>query len=180
MSKSDRQRLFFKIFTLAILFSCLMLLSKGKSFFTATSQETRLPEILIEPQPESPLVISPLRVESTEPYIYEILYNVTNIGKKPIRAYTVRQITLVGKQEEEETATFSDLDLSNRTLQPNQSMPESAVMQPFSKQTPSNFTLSVDFIEFTDGTIWGADLSKFAERMAGQRSGARESAKHLS
>jgi hypothetical protein len=137
-----------------------------------------LPEVLVAPQTESPLVISPLRVEAPAPNTYEILYNLTNLGKKPIRAYTIRQLMLVRGQEQD-SATFVDLDLTNRTLQPNQSISESAVLQPFAKQTPSNFTVSVDFIEFTDGTTWGVDLFKFAERMAAQRLGMREAAQRL-
>lgn len=182
MSQSARKSLPFKFFILATLFFCLpLLLSRNTNFFSLAvtqQQDNKLPEVLVATQPESPLIISPLRVEAPEPYIYEILYNLTNIGKKPIRAYTIRQVMFVGGQEQE-AATWVDLDLTNKMLQPNQSIPEGAVFQPFSKQTPSNFTLSVDFIEFADGTTWGADLIKSAERMAGRRAGARESVKHL-
>jgi hypothetical protein len=160
-----------------------MLLSRGRGYFTfatkqETQQDTRLPEILVAPQPESPLVISPLRVESPEPQVYEILYNVTNISSKPILAYTISQIKVVGRQEQKE-ATWVDLDLTNKMLQPNQSIPEGYAFEIPSKQLPSDITLAIDFIEFADGTTWGTDSFKVAERIAAQRYGARESVKHL-
>jgi hypothetical protein len=37
----------------------------------------------------------------------------------------------------------------------------------------------VDFVEFTDGTTWGADACQSAELLAGQRAGAREARKLL-
>jgi hypothetical protein len=183
MSKSDKKNLFYKFFILGVLISCLLSLSKSVSFFGLAMtqdmpQDTRLPEILVAAQPESPLVISPLRVESPEPHAYEILYNLTNISKKPIRAYTIREVMFVGGQEQK-GATWVDLDLTNKVLRPNESIPEGYAFSLPSKQTPSDITLAVDFIEFTDDTTWGADNFEVAGRIVAQRSGARETGKHL-
>ncbi len=183
MSKSDKKRLFYKFFILAVLLSCLPSLSKSVSFLSLAmtgqrQQDNRLPEMLVAAQPKSPLVISPLRVESPEPHAYEILYNLTNIGKKPIRAYTIREVMFIGGQEQV-SVTFVDLDLTNKMLQPGQSIPEADAFALPSKQKPSDITLAVDFIELTDGTTWGADLIKTAAHMAGRRAAARESVKHL-
>ena len=183
MSKSDKKRLLYKFFILAVLLSCLLPLSKGVSFFSLAmteqrQQDNRLPEMLVATQPESPLVISPLRVESLKPHDYEILYNLTNIGRKPIRAYTISRRMLVGGQEQK-GATWVDLDLTNKMLQPGQSIYGSYAFIVPSKQAPSDITLAVDFIEFIDSTTWGADSIKSAELIAGRRAGAHEAIKHL-
>ena len=39
--------------------------------------------------------------------------------------------------------------------------------------------LSVDFVEFADGSTWGADTARYAESLAGERAGARAEAERL-
>jgi len=42
-----------------------------------------------------------------------------------------------------------------------------------------SLTLSIDYVEFTDGTTWGKNTQRTAENIAGQREGRRQTAKKL-
>ena len=99
------------------------------------------------------------------------------MGAKPIRAYNISQITLRGTQDSR-GMLLSNLELSNVVLRPGQYFTESITYQP-SADKPNQVTLSVDFVEFADGTTWGPNLYKADEMLDGQRAGAREAKKRI-
>jgi len=178
MIGEGKQSVFVRILILGVLTTCLVLLSSGgKIAGNISSQKASVPSVSVQPQSNAPLRINVLSYDSSDPRTPEIIYEVTNVSAKPIRAYTVSQETLRGT-EKSEGSVLSDLDLSAAVLQPGQYSTESITYQPLSEK-PSQVTLSVDFVEFADGTTWGPNLYKSADMLAGQRAGAREARKRI-
>jgi hypothetical protein len=136
------------------------------------------PEVYkVTPQPDSPLR---LRVKTRWLYLllnvaswtdrngYELYHSVENVGAREISAYAIR-ITPPGG--------CSPWIMSPDFMQPGKSDTKST-WSSFSPSAPVR-TYEVDFVEFADGTTWGADVCQSAERLAGERAGGAAVAERL-
>ncbi|MDQ3254939.1 MAG: motile sperm domain-containing protein [Acidobacteriota bacterium] len=180
MSRLDKQRLFIKFLTLVVLVICLSFLSYGENFVVFTTElQTKTPTMSVQSSSDTPLLISSLRFDPSEPRAPEITFEITNVSSNPIRAYAIREVTTKDTLKGESgSAMIADMDSTNAILQPGQTITDSIIHQALSKET-SDIKIIVDFIEFTDGTTWGPDLYKSAERLAGRRAGVSEANKRL-
>ncbi len=142
-------------------------------------------EVSIYPQPDSPLrllnAVPTWRksndIKGEELNMLSVAFVSQNVGDKAIRAYTIRQFE--GDFDKDIGATiFSFFPFDNNSLQPNQSLDEHLGESGYRKK-PETVVLAVDFVEFTDGTIWGKDLSKSAERFAGVQAGIKAGKDYL-
>lgn len=132
------------------------------------------PEVwAIKPQTDSPLSLSvktywlslKLKTKWTDPSHYEIYTSVENVNDGAVSAYAIRH--------------SPGLEIPGLCVR---IMPRDKVLErgkshgisTWSSFSPSDpvLTYEVDFVEFTDGTTWGADVCRSAERLAGQRAGA--------
>jgi hypothetical protein len=177
MLQSDGRRIFLKILTLGVLVFCLGLLSYGISGArlanTYTGQASvQAPIISVVPQTDVPLRISSVRFEEPSQGAPEIFFSITNLSDKAISAYAIRQDVRAGAKSMSSTFLI-DLDVKDSSLQPGQTAERFDTVEPLSGGA-HNLSLSVDYVEFADGTKWGSDSFKFAEQLAGQRAGARE------
>lgn len=136
-------------------------------------------EILIYPQPDSPLqilnVIQRSRVSTDETgrewNLLSADFVLQNVGDKAIRAYTFREFS--GDFETDLGSVIFSYKLSAEgILKPNQSSNEQ-VGESGSTEVKKNYKLAVDFIEFTDGSTWGKDLSNSAQQLAGLKTGIK-------
>ena len=112
-------------------------------------------------QPDSPLSIRTNRIIFDDPYKPSFEYTVVNNNDKPVRAYTIRK---------DDGLTGSNLSMLNSPLQPGQSQWEASGDTSYSEPVQT-ILLSVDFVEFTDGTAWGPDTTRSYQRLAGIRAG---------
>ena len=136
-----------------------------------SSTNSQSPIILIRPQPDAPLAILPSTVDSADPRAPEINYLVVNISQKSVRAYAIIDEISFGnaKSKGAQLSNIADPDL---ILKPGQSVIKSLGGDEYSSAVQT-ITLSVDFVEFIDGTTFGNDIFKSRERLDGQRAGAR-------
>jgi hypothetical protein len=137
--------------------------------------------ITVETQNDSPLKIS--SVAATSPFdadsqIMEFGYYLINSSQKPIRAYAIKQELSVDGTKSGGTVSLDNLQLTNSLLRPNESRftGDTVRLRPNKKTI---VVLSVDFVEFSDGTKWGLDSLKSSAQVAGQRAGARSISQQL-
>ncbi|HJQ32431.1 MAG TPA: hypothetical protein VJ866_09635 [Pyrinomonadaceae bacterium] len=134
----------------------------------------------VRPQPDSPLRLSiktywlalKLKTQYTDPNGYEIDYYVENVGELAVSAFALQHAP------GEEIPGLCVWDLSPaRLLRPG----KTDVRTSWGGYTPDApvLTYEVDFVEFKDGTTWGADVCRSAERLAGERAGAAAAAERL-
>lgn len=132
------------------------------------------PEVwAVKPQPDSPLRLSvktywlalKLKTKWTDPNHYEIYTSVEDVSDGAVSAYAIRHPPGL-----EIPGLCVRIMPHDRVLEPGKSHGRST----WSSFSPSDpvLTYEVDFVEFTDGTTWGADVCRSAERLAGQRAGA--------
>jgi hypothetical protein len=167
-----------RIVFLAIVFALFLI-----SVLDATAQT----EISIYPQPDSPLQISNV-VQRSEKFTDDmgrewekliVNFTLQNICDKTIRAYTLREFS--GEFDTHLGSVIAAYKLSgDEIFKPNQFSNEqigessSTLSTPSSTKFRENFKLAVDFIEFTDGTTWGKDLSNSAQQIAGIKTGIKK------
>lgn len=161
------KKLVLKCFTLTLLAFGVYVTTTTpmQALLAAPQSRERLPAASIASQADSPLRIVNTFTES-EPGLVRVRVMAQNQSQKRIRAYAILA----------DAGAYSRLDFANLTT-------PTALFQPtqiktidisFSEsEAPASVTLSVDFVEFDDGSTWGADSYHSRDRLAGQRAGAK-------
>jgi hypothetical protein len=160
--------------TLTVLLTCLgILVYRTPNAVTvhAGQGNDRPPDISIIPQPNSPLLISSVKFDGTSHGQPEITFNITNVSGKSVSAYAIREDVRAGGRTRSSSLLF-DLELVDKVLSAGQSVTRADVFAPLAEE-PNSLSLSVDYVEFSDGTMWGADSFRSAEQVAGERESAR-------
>lgn len=173
MLNSDVKKIVMKYFALMLMVLALLLFSRDstKALF-ATSQASRdgaqLPTITQADQGDAPLRIVHAFVETPSPEKVVVRVMVQNQSARQIRALAIASNIRV-----------DFLNLSGRTsiLLPSQIKTFDIVYTEDGR--PKSINLSVDFVEFGDGTTWGADIANSRDRLAGQREGAKAERQRL-
>jgi hypothetical protein len=143
---------------------------------TSSKEDIPGPEVFkVKPQPDSPLRLwvktrwlHLLMSTYTDRNGYELTHFVENVSARDVSAYAIR-ITPPGG--------CSPWIMSPDFMQPGKSDAKTT-WDSFKPSAPVR-TYEVDFVEFTDGTTWGADLCQYAERLAGERAGGAAAADRL-
>ena len=125
---------------------------------TASAQSVH---VNVKPQPDSPISLTAVRIIFDDPYKPAFEYTIVNNNDKPIRAYTIRR---------DDGMTGSSLSMLNSPFLRGQSHSESIGDTTYSEPV-REILLSVDFVEFADGTSWGPDTTRSSQRLAGIRAG---------
>lgn len=128
---------------------------------TCATTSAQSVHVNVKPQPDSPISLSAVRLVFDDPHKPAFEYTVVNNNDKPIRAYTIRQ---------DDGMTGSSLSMLNLPLQRGQSRWVSTGNTSYSEPV-REILLSVDFVEFVDGTVWGPDTTHSSQRLAGTRAG---------
>lgn len=174
-------RLLGRLSALFVLTLCLIAVSRsggGSSLrspaATSTTSQAQEPTITAQVQRDSPLAITSITSAGRMvPDLQNIEFGfyVINISSKPIRAYAIRQDNSAGATKLGGGVALYNPQLANSLLLPNQStfIPDTSYVTSDQK---NSIVLSVDFVEFSDGTKWGPDSERSSERAAGQRAAA--------
>lgn len=135
------------------------------------------PQVGVVPQPDSPLRISSVRTKWAVPDRsgIELYVVVENVNGKAVSSYATRDD---GGGDAGAACLLLSAHSPGKVLRPGGSEGRST-WRGYSPSSSAPPRRMVDFVEFTDGTTWGADACRSAELLAGQRAGAREARKLL-
>jgi hypothetical protein len=168
-------KLMLKGFTLMMLLLSLVFFSRESTKSLLASAQTGQgrslsPTISISPQEDGPLRIISTLVVSAEPQNFRLQVMIQNQSLKGIRAYALTSETASDKKQNGYT------DFQNF-------MQQSGIWQPASTKIAEvsdtqsdpivSVRLTIDFVEYTDGTTWGPNTQHSSDILAGQREGAR-------
>lgn len=167
-------RVFTRLFTLLVLAVTLIMVSRGNrnQLQAITIRENaplstpQKPAITVDIQPDVPIVISSPRVVYADSEYAEFVYDLTNASTKPVRAYAIRQQV---PKEAASSFLFINLPLNGQPPLSPKAMTTSYDTSDIKPGKELRVALSVDYVEFVDGTTWGQDSGNFAETSAGQR-----------
>jgi hypothetical protein len=176
MARLLNQRLFLRFLALGVLSLCFIIVSRSsgdtplaKAILSQWTPQAKVPTLTTQNQPDSPLTISALRTVSQDGQNLEVSMELINVSKKPIRAYAVKQSV---EGDGSGQVIFTSLEANNKpAMGPNQISTNFDTYQ-MSSVTAEHVIFSVDYVEFSDGTKWGSDSGKSAERSEGLRAGS--------
>jgi hypothetical protein len=130
------------------------------------------PLLIIKDQPDSPLTITSVIVDNfPDPRMPTIDFNVMNNSGKRIMVYAIKHEAALGSRGAMSGWIAINSPDNKRALRPGKA-PQVEISRIQYPQPPESFTLSVDFVEFVDGTRWGEDTFKNGDRIDGVRAGA--------
>lgn len=133
------------------------------------------PKISVLEQKDSPLQISSTYVISSNGYSPEYRYLITSKSDKIIRAFTIQIDTIVGKDNIKlQRFVLNHLTSESLILQSYQSKQITEGGGSTYSEVIKEIILSVDFVEFADGSTWGKDSNHSAEILSGQRAGGKD------
>jgi hypothetical protein len=135
------------------------------------------PRVVISEQPGSPLLILSTFVDVSKPLSPRYGYSITNTGDKPISAFAIQESVSLLPGAPSTSTSFTHFPTVKLLLRPHASMQEEGGAGRLYEQPPVEVGLSVDFVEFADGTRWGVDVGKSGERLDGQRAGGKAAIK---
>lgn len=142
----------------------------SQNTFSLASLKT--PEIIILEQKDSPILISsPHANSNTLKPSYG--YVISNVSDKTIRAFAVKEDVFYGKENYKQSGvTLSHFITQQQLLNSNESRQQYAENNTTYPEDVNKIVLSIDFVEFEDGSVWGENSNKSDEYLEGQRAGA--------
>ena len=171
MKLRETLRLFSKFVTLGILVGSLWFFSRE-----GFSQAAPL-QVVAAQQTGSPLLVQVTYVDSSNPLQPRYQYSVTNVGDKPVRAYTIKESTNLDAGAPVVRTSLSNLPAVTQLLKPYGVRREEGGLGRTYQVPPIKIEMSVDFVELADGTRWGDDTAKSGERLDGIRAGGKAAIK---
>lgn len=172
MPEAGMKRIALKCLTLALLVLCLFVFSKDstKRLLASAPPTAQMPDVFIENQQNGPLRIISTYIESANPKDFRLNLTATNQSVKAIRAYAIISDHTT-ESNQSRHVEFANLTKPSAIIQPGQAA--SIAINDNQEAPIIRIRLAVDFIEFADGTTWGADQQNSRDRLAGQREGAK-------
>jgi hypothetical protein len=128
-------------------------------------------KVKILEQKDCPLQITVINVDNSALSAQNIVYSLQNISNKPIRAYTL----LGDGKNDGKVVTNSFV---TRLFQPDGYEYDNFFVESEIAKEGTIF-LSIDYVEFEDGSFWGKDREKKSKEIAGEFEGRKAAVKHL-
>lgn len=129
--------------------------------------------VTVADQPDSPLLLVPAGVDSSDPLSPRYGYLLTNISGKAIRAFTIQERVSVDAGLPVVGSNLSHFPVERLFLKPQETRQEEGGFGSRYNSPPVKIELVVDFVEFVDGTRWGGDAGGSGDRLDGIRAGGR-------
>lgn len=155
-----------KALTLAVIAGCLWFYASS-----SLSQAVRSPRFVVAEQPGSPLLILLTGMDSSSPLEPRYWYSITNTTEKAVSAYAIQETVRLGAGTPVVGTGFVHFPAEQLLFQPHSSRQEAAGIGKTYERKPVEIVLTVDFVEFADGSRWGDDVGRSGERLDGQRAG---------
>jgi len=177
MGQTVHHKLLVRLLALAaITFSLILVLRQDDQGSLGMAQsmpafQPQAPILVARNEPGSPLVISAERQLPKTEQAPELSFTVTNVTTKIVTAFAIKQ-EVVSEEKAGTTVYLYNLPLSATKLQPNGVLNEFATYDNISN-SQHRVTLTLDYVQFSDGKTWGLDSAKSGERVAGQNAASQ-------
>ncbi|HMS42941.1 MAG TPA: hypothetical protein PKE69_22110 [Pyrinomonadaceae bacterium] len=163
------KRVFLTAFVFIMILNISLVYVLINGVFAQSSDEkwkNQLPiSVEISRQIESPLKITLINVDNSNLNYQAVNYSVQNTTNKAIRGFVILGS---GKRIGRIITSFFPI----KTLQPGSILNEQYVIERENIESKEELTLTVDFVDFVDGTFWGEDTQGQSEQILGQKVGA--------
>ncbi|MEN3334767.1 MAG: hypothetical protein V7641_4132 [Blastocatellia bacterium] len=143
----------------------------------ASGQTTRAS---ISVMPDAPLALQIAQPENrgVDPQDPEVELVISNTTDKPVNAYAIRYDIVSNGQLRPGGVELNNISAVQFLLQPKQ-MRTADIGGVHYSMPIEQIIVSIDFVEYTDGTTWGVDTYSSGEVLAGLRAGAQTATRYL-
>lgn len=133
------------------------------------------PKVTTRVQPEAPLTIS-AKPRWFDDKTFEIYVVVKNVGDKPITAYATTYVNLSAPSSNKPCFIYR-FPWPGKMLMRDKSDGKSQWNRTDNENKAPQLEFAIDFVEFSDGSTWGADDCQAKEYLDGIRSGLKAARK---
>lgn len=155
------------VFLIAVIGSCLTAQAREKTPPSPAPPELQTPQVIVVSQPDSPLLVTTSHrwaVPGVD--ILDLYVVVKNRDTKSIRAFTTR-IDFPDRKPSE-ACVIDNIYFTGKVMKQDEGDGKSRFVA--TKNAPA-IQVSVDYVEFVDGSTWGQDTCHTVEFLAGERAG---------
>lgn len=170
----NRKYLFLFIFIMALNVSLTVVLinvSFGQSQKADFSSQPPI-KVKIAEQKDCPLQITLVNVDNFALTHQTVNFNIQNIANKNVRA-----ITILG--DSENSGKIVTTSFATKLFQINEMISSDIPIEREMIKENNLLILSIDYVEFEDGSFWGKDSQRKSKEIAGEREGRRAAVRHL-
>jgi hypothetical protein len=130
------------------------------------------PVINVQEPPNTPLKLTvTTRWATPDAQSLEIYVVAENLSELEIRTYMWCIDKKAGSQNNANCLLWS-IETGGKIIRPGDSDGKSTWLRIPLDSPKSNIEISLDFVQFTNGSFWGTDTNEFAERLRGFRAGS--------
>lgn len=151
-----------------------LLLASKELYATVRTQSAN---VKAAQQAGAPIVVKVTSITPSDHKTPVFTYEVMNISLMSVKAYAIRHDTTIGSTLTSGASHFYALE-QYAFLHPNFSHSKQFGSSTYGGDV-EKVVLSVDYVEFEDGTTWGRDEFKTSERLAGQHTGHQSVVENL-
>lgn len=156
-----------------VLAGILLRSSMGQTKTDFSSQKPVKVEVV--EQKDSPLRITVVDVDNSGAIHQEIICSLQNVSGKSMRGY----VLLADGQKSNKGGKIITSFFAAKLFPANGSEVDSVPIERMNITEDETFLLSIDYVEFTDGSSWGTDSAGKSKEIAGERAGIRAALDHL-
>ena len=150
------------VFLIAVIGGCLVVQAQSTG-----PPNIQTPEVIIVSQPDSPLLITTTsRWATPGAEILDLYVVVKNRDTKSIRAFTTRIDFYERKPSE--ACIVDNIYFPDKVLKQDEGDGKSRFL---ALKNATAIQVSVDYVEFVEGSTWGQDTCQTVEYLAGERAG---------
>jgi hypothetical protein len=173
-ASESRKYLFLFIFVMILNISLTIVLLRVSFGQIQKAEPLSQPPIRVEivEQKDCPLRIMVVNVDNSALSAQNIVYSLQNISNKSIRAYTL----LGDGKSDGKVVTNSFI---SKLFQPSEYEYGDFFVEREIAKEEKTISLSIDYVEFEDGSAWGNDSQKKSKEIAGAREGRKAAIQHL-
>lgn len=144
------------------------------------NRSTNTARVLVNTKGDAPVELRIAHPESAgvDQYVPEVELVITNTSNKMVSAYAIRFEVGLNGQLRRGGVKFARFSTARSLFRPgdSQTVDIGGTHYPLPVE---RLVVSIDFLEFTDGTTWGADTYSSREVLAGLRAGQEATANYL-
>ena len=153
------------VFLIAVIGNCLIVQAQQKTPSSPGPPDIQTPEVIVLSQPDSPLLVTTSsRWATPGAEIFDLYVVVKNRDTKSIRAFTTR----IDFGERKPACIVDNIYFPGKVLKQDEGDGKSRFL---AVNKNSAIQVSVDYVEFVDGSTWGQDTCRTVEYLAGERAG---------
>ena len=144
------------------------------------SRTSNLTRAVVSTDPDAPMVLQVPNPESpgADNHSPEVEIAITNTSDKQVSAYAIKYRVVCNGESRPGGVELIQSSTADSLMPPHDTRTVYVGGAHYSLPI-EEIIVSVDFVEFTDGTSWGTDTYSSKEVLAGMRAGARRTAAHL-